>query len=206
MRGDAPIEALQHVPLFADLNKLEVQKIARLFKERRFSKGETVVKEGSGGAAFFLIESGEATVFIGGRERTTLKPGDYFGEIALIDEGTRMATIIASSELVCYELTYGDFRPLVEKNGVVGWKLLQRMVKMLRATRGEAHELGNALAMLRAPRYFSPSAAFSTSPAWPSTFTLPQMLRTTPFSSMRKVERSMPMYFFPNMLFSTHAP
>jgi CRP-like cAMP-binding protein len=99
--------------------------------------------------AFFLIESGEATVFISGRERTTLKPGDYFGEIALIDEGTRMATIIASSELVCYELTYGDFRPLVEKNGVVGWKLLQRMVKMLRATRGEAHELGNALAMLR---------------------------------------------------------
>ena len=149
MRGDATIEALQHVPLFADLNKSEVQKIARLFKERRFSKGETVVKEGSGGAAFFLIESGEATVFIGGRDRTTLKPGDYFGEIALIDEGARMATILASSELVCCELTYGDFRPLVEKNGVVGWKLLQRMATLLRVTRDEAHELENALAILR---------------------------------------------------------
>ena len=148
MRG-APVEALQHVPLFADLNRREVQKIARLFKKRRFLKGETVVKEGSGGAAFFLIESGEATVFIGGRERTTLKSGDYFGEIALIDEGTRMATIAASRELVCYGLTYWDFRPLVEKNGVVGWKLLQRMAKMLRATREEAHELENALAMLR---------------------------------------------------------
>jgi CRP/FNR family cyclic AMP-dependent transcriptional regulator len=148
MRG-APVEALQHVPLFADLNKREVQKIASLFKKRRFLKGETVIKEGSGGAAFFLIESGEATVFIGGTERATLKPGDYFGEIALIDEGTRMATITASGELVCYGLTYWDFRPLVEKNGVVGWKLLQRMAKMLRATREEAHELENALAMLR---------------------------------------------------------
>ena len=129
MRG-APVEALQRVPLFADLSKREVQKIARLFKKRRFSKGETVVKEGSGGAAFFVIESGEAAVFIGGKERTILKPGDYFGEIALIDEGTRMATITASSELVCYGLTYWDFRPFVEKNGVVGWKLLQRMATL----------------------------------------------------------------------------
>jgi CRP/FNR family transcriptional regulator, cyclic AMP receptor protein len=131
----APVDALQRVPLFADLTKREVQQIARLFKERRFSKGETVVKEGSGGAAFFVIETGEAKVFIGGKEKTTLKPGNFFGEIALLDEGTRMATITASSDIVCYGLTYWDFRPLVEANGVIGWKLLQRMAQMLRAAR-----------------------------------------------------------------------
>src|SRR2546427_5156553 len=136
MRG-APVKALQRVPLFADLTKREVQQIARLFKERRFSAGETVIKEGSGGAAFFVIESGEATVFIRGKKHTTLKPDDYFGEIALIDEGTRMATITAVSDLVCYGLTFWDFRPLVEANGVIGWKLLQRMAKMLRDTRKE---------------------------------------------------------------------
>jgi len=136
MRG-APVKTLQRVPLFTDLNKREVQQIARLFKERRFSEGETVVKEGSGGAAFFVIESGEATVFIRGKAHTTLKPGDYFGEIALIDQGTRMATIIASSELVCYGVTFWDFRPLVEANGLIGWKLLQRMAKMLRDARGD---------------------------------------------------------------------
>jgi len=124
------------VPLFSDLSKREVGQIARLFKERRFSAGETVVKEGSGGAAFFVIESGEAKVFIRGKEHSTLKPGDYFGEIALIDKGTRMATITASSELFCYGLTYWDFRPLVEANGLVGWKLLQGMSKMLRDARG----------------------------------------------------------------------
>ena len=52
----APVEALRPVPLFADLNRREMAKIARLFKERRFAVGETVVKEGSGAAAFFLIE------------------------------------------------------------------------------------------------------------------------------------------------------
>ena len=134
MRG-APIRVLQRVPLFADLSQQEIQQIARLFKERRFAQGETVVKEGSGGAAFFVIESGEADVFLGGKKHATLKADDYFGEIALIDEGPRMATITASSELVCYGVTFWDFRPLVESNGVIGWKLLQRMAKMYREAR-----------------------------------------------------------------------
>jgi pyruvate phosphate dikinase-like enzyme/cyclic nucleotide-binding protein len=128
----APVAALQRVPLFADLDGRELEQIARLFKERRFSEGETVVREGSGGAAFFVIDSGEATVFVGGQEHTTLAPGDYFGEIALIDEGTRMATITAATDLVCYGLTFWDFRPLVEANGVIAWKLLQSMAKKLR--------------------------------------------------------------------------
>jgi CRP/FNR family transcriptional regulator, cyclic AMP receptor protein len=129
----APVEALRRVPLFAELDRHEVEQIARLFKERRFSEGETVVREGSGGAAFFLIDSGEATVTVGGAERTTLQPGDYFGEIALIDEGSRSATITASTELACFGLTFWDFRPLVQANGAIGWKLLQSMAKKLRA-------------------------------------------------------------------------
>ena len=115
------IQAIQRVPLFADLNEREIQEIACLFKEHRFAKGETIVLEGSTGDTLFLIESGEAEVFIGSRGCTTMKSPDYFGEVALIDEGTRMATIRASSEVVCYGLTCRDFRALVEKNGVVGW-------------------------------------------------------------------------------------
>jgi len=132
----APVEALLRVRLFADLDGREVEQIARLFKERRFAQGETVVKEGSSGAAFFLIASGEAAVSIGGITRATLKPGDHFGEIALIDEGTRMATITATSELTCYGLTLWEFGPLVRENGEIGWKMLQAMAKMLRDTRG----------------------------------------------------------------------
>ena len=134
MRG-APVEVLQRVPLFADLTTSEVQQIARLFKERRFSAGDVVIHEGSGGAAFFVIDSGEAKVFLSGKEHTTLRPGAYFGEIAMFDEGARLATITADTDLVCWGLTYWDFRPVVEANGVIGWKLLQQMARMLRAAR-----------------------------------------------------------------------
>jgi len=134
MRG-APVDVLQRIPLFADLTKAEVQQIARLFKERRFAAGAVVIQEGSGGAAFFVIESGEAKVFLSGKEHTTLRPGAYFGEIAMFDEGARMATITAATDLACWGLTYWDFRPVVEANGVIGWKLLQQMAKMLRDAR-----------------------------------------------------------------------
>jgi len=129
----APVAALQRVPLFADLTEDEVQQIALLFKERHFAPGETVVKEGADGAAFFMIDSGEATVSVAGAERPTLKAGDYFGEIALIDEGARSATITASSDMVCYGLTFWEFQPLVVENGAIGWKLLQSLAKKLRA-------------------------------------------------------------------------
>ncbi|HZP28185.1 MAG TPA: PEP/pyruvate-binding domain-containing protein, partial [Acidimicrobiia bacterium] len=130
-----PAAALPGVSLFAGLAPEEIDQIASRFKIRHFAAGETVIREGSGGAAFFLIESGEATVSIGGQERGVLRAGDHFGEIALIDEGQRMATITARSDLVCHGLTYWDFRPLVQENGAIAWKILESMAKMLRSAR-----------------------------------------------------------------------
>jgi CRP-like cAMP-binding protein len=128
----APVEAVLKVPLFAELNEQEAAQVAGLFKQRSFKPGETVAREGSGGAAFFLIDSGEAVVTVGGQERRRLGSGDSFGEIALIDEGARSATITAASELRCYGLTYWDFRPLVQGNAEISWKLLQSVVGRLR--------------------------------------------------------------------------
>ena len=129
----APPDVIQQVPLFADLTRKQVEEVARLFKHRRFRAGETVIREGSGGAAFFLIESGEAAVSVRGEERAKLGPGDAFGELAMIDEGARSATITASSEVDCWGLTFWDFQPLVEANGPIGWKLLQTLAKRLRS-------------------------------------------------------------------------
>ena len=129
-----PVAALHRVELFADMDRRQAEQIARLFKERRFAKGETVIMEGSGGAAFFLIESGEATVSRKGVDLASLGPGDYFGEIALIDGGPRSATVTAATDLVCYGLTFWEFRPLVERNGTIGWKLLQVLAKRLRGS------------------------------------------------------------------------
>lgn len=129
----AAADLLQRVPLFADLRPKELEQLARSFKERTFSAGETVASEGEGGVGFFVIEDGEATVSVRGQERGTLGPGDYFGEIALIDDGSRSATITATSDLHCYGLTSWEFRPFVESNASVAWRLLQAMAKKLRA-------------------------------------------------------------------------
>jgi CRP-like cAMP-binding protein len=127
----APIEALRRVPLFADLDDDELAQVALLFKERHFKAGETVVMEGSDGAAFFLIESGAASVAVRGTERGNLGPGDHFGEIALLTGSERTATIVAQSELHCYGMTTWDFKPLVETNPGIAWKLLQSMASKL---------------------------------------------------------------------------
>ena len=128
-----PLELLQRIPLFADFDRGELERISRTFKDRTFEAGSTVVGEGKTGAGFFVIESGEATVSRRGEERGKLGPGDYFGEIALIDDGARSATVTADSELRCYGLTSWEFRPLVESNASIAWKLLETMAKRLRS-------------------------------------------------------------------------
>jgi pyruvate,water dikinase len=134
------VDVIVRVPLFANMSQRDMQGIAALFKERRFATGETITKEGTGAAAFFVIESGRATVSVGGRPRATLSEGDYFGEIALIDEGARSATVTADSDLVCYGLTYWEFRPLVQRNATIAWNLLQTLAKRLRLAQDDQQD------------------------------------------------------------------
>jgi CRP/FNR family cyclic AMP-dependent transcriptional regulator len=127
----APVEVVQQVPLFAELRPDALEQVARLFKKRRFAQGETVTKEGSGGAAFFLIESGDAAVTVKGKPRPALTAGDHFGEIALIDEGPRMAEVIAESDVETYVLASWQFRPFVQDHPDVAWALMQSLVQRI---------------------------------------------------------------------------
>ena len=120
---------LKRVPIFSDLDGKELERIASSMKQRIFNAGDTVTAEGKTGVGFFVIEDGEATVTVGGEERRRLGPGDYFGEVALLNESARTATITADTELRCYGLTSWEFRPLVETHGSIAWKLLQAMSK-----------------------------------------------------------------------------
>jgi CRP-like cAMP-binding protein len=132
----APVDLIRRVPLFDGLDRKELEDLAGWFKERSFSEGEEVVSEGRGGIGFFVIEDGQASVSVHGAERGSLGPGDYFGEVALIDEGARSATVTAKSNLRTYGLTSWEFRPLVESNASIAWKLLQTMAKRLRQAEG----------------------------------------------------------------------
>jgi CRP/FNR family cyclic AMP-dependent transcriptional regulator len=128
----APVELVQQVPIFSGLDKKDLQGLASSMKARVFNAGDTIASEGQSGVGFFLIEDGEATVSVGGQERATLKGGDYFGEVALIDDGARTATVTAKTDLKTYGITAWEFRPLVEQNAALAWSLLQQMAKRLR--------------------------------------------------------------------------
>ena len=128
----ASVDVLKQVPLFAGLDKRELEQIAGTMRERRFSNGDTVTTEGTGGAGFFVVESGEADVSVEGQARGSIGAGDYFGEIALLTGSDRTATIKATSDMVCWGMTPWDFRPLVERNSAIAWKLLTAMAEKLK--------------------------------------------------------------------------
>jgi CRP-like cAMP-binding protein len=120
--------------LFSGLGRRELERVASSMKERRFQKGDMLTTEGRGGVGFFVIEEGEADVSVHGDERAKLGPGDYFGEIALITESDRTATITAETDMRCYGMTMWDFRPLVESNASIAWNMLQQLAQKLRDT------------------------------------------------------------------------
>jgi CRP-like cAMP-binding protein len=128
-----PIELLQKIDLFEDMSDRELRRLAKSFRESRFSAGETIAAEGTRGVGFFVIGEGTVRYNVHGEEKGLGGPGDYFGEIALIDDGPRTATVVADTDVTAYGLASWEFQPLVEENAAMAWELLQGMAKRLRA-------------------------------------------------------------------------
>lgn len=123
---------LKRVPLFSALNERQRRKLARLFRERDIAPGTAVVTEGRmSGVGFFVVAEGEASVTIDGGEVARLGPGDHFGELALIAERERTATVTAVTAMRCLEIPVWDFREFAHENPDVMWKLLQHVVQLL---------------------------------------------------------------------------
>jgi CRP/FNR family cyclic AMP-dependent transcriptional regulator len=133
----APTELLQNVRLFENVEKKELERIANSFKERTLQAGDVIAEEGSSGIGFFVIESGTAQATHGDLVIAKLGPGASFGEVALIDEGPRSATVTASSELKCWGLSAWEFRPLAETNATVAWNLARIVASYVRLATGE---------------------------------------------------------------------
>lgn len=131
------VELLQHVKLFNNVEKKDLESIARSFKERTFQPGDMIAEEGKSGIGFFVIETGTAKATHGDIEIATLGPGASFGEVALIDEGPRSATIVAETELKCWGLSAWEFRPLAETNATVAWNLARIVAGYVRLATGE---------------------------------------------------------------------
>jgi CRP/FNR family transcriptional regulator, cyclic AMP receptor protein len=131
---------LSAVPLFSSLSKKELNALARSAKQVHHPAGAVLAKEGDRGLGFFLITDGVAKVLVKGRARRKLYSGDWFGEISLIDEGPRTATVVADTPVEMLGITSWVFKRLVEQNPLVAVKMLKVMAARLRTASTELTE------------------------------------------------------------------
>ena len=129
------VKMLSEVPLFSELSKKELESLAMSAKEVNHKEGAVLAREGDSGLGFFLIAEGTASVSVGGKTRTKMGPGDFFGEISLLDQGPRSATVVAETPVRLIGITQWVFKRLVEQNPSLAWKLLRVMAARLRGTR-----------------------------------------------------------------------
>lgn len=136
-------EDLKRVPLFSGLSQRHLRRLAKDFKHRRVPAGSLLTKQGEmSGVAFFVIAEGEAAVIVNGTQVGTMGPGDHFGELAMITESERTATVEAVTPMRCHTIQFWHFRAFAKKNPDVTWKLLQHVAGTLlkeqsrRAARG----------------------------------------------------------------------
>ena len=126
------VDDLARVRLFACLSQRQLRKLAKTVKVREFRPGVVVVSEGTmSGVGFFIIAEGAASISVDGTEVATIGPGDHFGELALISEGERTATVTATTRLRCLVIAFWDFRRFAKENPDVSWALLQHLAGLL---------------------------------------------------------------------------
>jgi CRP-like cAMP-binding protein len=116
---------LKKVPLFGGIPDAQLQRIANGVKERRFESGASIISAGEPGHGFYLIVQGRAEVSRDGRTIRMLGPGDYFGELALVREAPRSATVIAKEPTTCLALTRWDFKGILDANPQIAIRLLE---------------------------------------------------------------------------------
>lgn len=126
------VEGLAGVPLFQGCSKRQLDTVARAVKEIEHGAGTVIAREGDPGIGLFVIADGTAQVSIGGKKKSTLKRGDFFGEIALLDGGPRTATVTATSDVRLYGLTEWTFRGMMQHDPKIAIKVLVGMAARLR--------------------------------------------------------------------------
>jgi CRP-like cAMP-binding protein len=126
------VSRLANVPLFSDCSQRDLQTIARVVREIPHAAGTVIAREGEPGVGLFILLAGTAEVSIGGRKKATLGPGEFFGEIALLDGGPRTATVTAKTDVQLLGLTEWVFRGLMSEHPTIALKTLQQMAGRLR--------------------------------------------------------------------------
>jgi CRP/FNR family transcriptional regulator, cyclic AMP receptor protein len=132
MARNTKTDQLQGVQMFSACTEKELAQIARACDELAVEPGAVIVEEGTVGEDFYLIGTGEAVVLRAGREVATVGPGQYFGELALLDQAPRNATVTAQTPMTLIRLRRREFSAVLDSWPGVAHKLLEQMAKRLR--------------------------------------------------------------------------
>ena len=133
LHRDAKIELLKGVPLFAGCSKSELQRIAALADELDLAEGATLIREGETGREFIVVAEGNVRVTRGGKTLRELGSGDFIGEIALVADVPRTATVTATSPVRLLVVTDRAFRSVLEQMPSIATKVLQSLGERLHA-------------------------------------------------------------------------
>lgn len=123
---------LSRVPIFANCSPPEIAAVAQVAQESYFQPGQIIVTQGTPGQAFYLILSGRVEILRDGTSLGAFGPGDFFGEMSLLDQAPRSATIRAIDATSCLMLSSWDFKALLEKHPSIAIKLLEVLSRRLR--------------------------------------------------------------------------
>jgi CRP/FNR family transcriptional regulator, cyclic AMP receptor protein len=133
LRKNTKVELLQAVPLFASCSKTELERIASLADELDLADGATLIREGERGREFLVIVNGTVRVTKGGKKIRDLGSGDFIGEVALVSDVPRTATVTATSPVRLLVVTDRAFRGLIEEMPSIATKVLQSLGERLHA-------------------------------------------------------------------------
>ncbi|MGI8830458.1 MAG: cyclic nucleotide-binding domain-containing protein [Candidatus Limnocylindria bacterium] len=124
-------QQLASVPLLAGLNNRIRRRLADTGKRRTYAAGDEIVREGSSGTALYIVLSGDGRVERGGERLGTVKAGDFFGELALIEEHPRSASVIADSETECLLFPAWEFTALLDEHPEIAVPIMRALIERL---------------------------------------------------------------------------
>lgn len=130
---DPKVDRLTRVPLFAAVSKRDLQFIASRVDEVSLKPGQTLIREGQPTEAFFILESGHVEVTRAGKPAARLGPGDFFGEIGMLDGGPATATVVTDGPVEAMVLSHAQFRDAIKGNDSLALQVIAAMAKRLRA-------------------------------------------------------------------------
>lgn len=137
---DDVVPTLERSALFAGYSRKEIEKMVDLFDEQTFLAGHGVVSEGLAGMDFFIILDGTAEVVQDGKTTATLKPGDFFGEVAALDDGPRTASVKTVSQVRCLGLPNKTFKQFLLDHPQFTVNVIHQVVRRFRSVVTSAHQ------------------------------------------------------------------